>query len=168
MEKFCFVDSSFPVELSNKIWGLNFKDFGPLEGEVRYRIKNVNENLRTNLISFFKSLTKDSYILYTMSDFHFDINKMKIGEWVDMHNEVSQRCPFEVIVWLVKDSDFKGRDFIMKFPDVTKEIKPKNGLVCFLDTTDCEIYHGVSKLESDVEIISITGGLGRKENYGIS
>lgn len=82
-----------------------------------------------------------------------------------MHNEVSQKSPFEIILWLTKTDDFEGREFVMKGPDFEKNIKPKNGLVCLVDTLTPGVLHGVNVLKSDTEIISITGGLGRKPEY---
>lgn len=165
LKKFCFLGANPSKDLQRKIWGLRFDDFGTHDGEVRYRVRGVEESLRTELVDFFKSCTDDEYLLKTLSEFHFDINKMIKDEWVEMHNELSQFCPFEVILWLTKSDDFIGRDFIIQRPHERETIRPSNGLVCFLDTTDPEIFHGVSKLMSDDQIISITGGLGRKEDF---
>jgi hypothetical protein len=63
----------------------------------------------------------------------------------------------------VKDNKFKGRDFVTINPQGEPRIvKPENGLVCFLDTTCPESRHGVTMLNTNTEIISITGGLGKK------
>ncbi|MBT7610704.1 MAG: hypothetical protein HN576_13170 [Bacteriovoracaceae bacterium] len=82
-----------------------------------------------------------------------------------MHNEVSQRSPFEVIIWFTKTDDFEGREFVMKGPDLDKEVRPKNAMICLVDTLTSDVLHGVNELLSDTQIISITGGLGRKPEY---
>ncbi|WP_127714877.1 hypothetical protein [Halobacteriovorax sp. HLS] len=165
LDKFCFVQKKLPSALEDKIWSLEFKDFGVCDGELRYRIRDVEDSLRLELIDFFKTCTEDEYLIQTLNDFHFDINKMIQGEWIEMHNEVSQFCPFEVILWLSKSEDFVGRDFLIQRHLGRQKVRPTNGLVCFLDTTDPDVFHGVDKLISDHQIISITGGLGRKEDF---
>ncbi len=164
LDKFCFTKVELAEEIEERIWALSFDDYGKSEGEVRFRVKDVSEDIRVELIDIFKSCTEDEYLLSTLSEFHFNINKMMKDEWVQMHNEVAQLCPFEVILWMTKNDEFLGRDFLIDAPSMNRKIRPANGLVCFLDTTDPQIFHGVDKLLSDDQIISITGGLGRKED----
>jgi hypothetical protein len=90
---------------------------------------------------------------------------MTLGEWIPMHNEDAQYSPFEVLLWLTKTEDFIGRDFVMEENGIKRYQKPENGLMCFLDTTAPGIFHGVTPLETDTEIITIVGGMGRKGNY---
>lgn len=157
------LDSSF----EKLIWNLSYEDFGTHDGEVRFRLRDVDDQLRNEIGKVFMSATTDEHLINSIKSFHYDINQMRIGEWVPMHNETGQLSPFEVILWLTKTDDYKGREFVMRDQNgVETSVQPHNGMVCFLDTTQKDVYHGVNKLISDTEIISITGGLGRKrESY---
>lgn len=162
LNKFVFNKLNLNKEIQNILWSLDFKDYGTLPGEVRFKIKNVEDSIRFKLIEELNKLNLDNYIRDSLNEFSFDINKMTQGEWIPLHNEVTQKSPFEVILWLTKDIYFEGRDFLIKGIGYEKLIKPENGLVCFLDTTCPHTYHGVTKLKTDTSVISITGGLGRK------
>lgn len=164
LDKFVFINAPMPESLSAYIWNLNFVDTGIEAGEVRYKIQDVNEEVRSKIISFLSSIEMDYYLLESIKEFHFDVNRMQAGEYVPMHNEVSQKSPFEIVIWLTRTDVYEGREFVMKGPSFEKSIKPKDGDICFLDTTQEEVYHGVNKLITDTQIISITGGLGRKLN----
>ena len=56
LKKFVFIESIIPKTLEKKIWNLKFNDYGVQPGEVRYRIKDVDKTLRSQLVSFVKTL----------------------------------------------------------------------------------------------------------------
>lgn len=165
LKKFVFHKIILNKNFEKLIWELKFNDYGVQDGEIRYRLIDVEAGLREAIKDEVIKATNDDYLLSEISNFHYDINKMSRGEWVPMHNETGQLSPFEVILWLTQDDSFEGREFVMRDETGREEmIKPSNGLVCFLDTTQAGIYHGVNKLISDTSVISITGGLGRKRD----
>ncbi len=145
--------------LFEKIWALDFPD---TDTNIRKKIVGVHEEIRLQLVDFILKQDIEDFLLESVVNFSFDINKMTLGENVPMHNEISQKSPYEVILWLTKTDTYEGREFVMERGNVTTKIKPTNGLMCFLDTTSIDSYHGVTELLTDTEIISITGGLGRK------
>ena len=163
LKKFVFLKTEVPQELQDHIWSLNYPDTGTSDGEIRYKIEKANDFTKIKILDFFKTIEMDSIIWDFVSKFDFDVNRMTKNEYVPMHNEISQRSPIEVVLWLTKTDIYEGRHFIMKGPSLDEKIQPTNGLVCFLDTTARDVYHGVSKLLTDTEIITITGGLGRKK-----
>jgi hypothetical protein len=122
----------------------------------------VEESVRQKLIDFIAKQNIEPYLVDSIKDFYFDINKMVKGESVPMHNEVSQKSTFEIIIWLTKTNEFEGREFIIVKDGIESRIKPKNGMICILNTTAPNAYHGVNELLTNTEIISITGGTGRK------
>lgn len=165
LNKFVFRTANFPSDLIGDIWNLELTDNSSQKGEVRFVERNISNPLRDRLIHHLKTMTTDSFLLSELDKFHFDVNKMIKGEYVEMHNEVSQASAFEIVIWFTKNK-FTGRDFIMEYSGGKKDfVHPHNNLVCFLDTTCLETRHGVSEMTSDTQVISITGGLGRKENY---
>lgn len=165
LNKFVFTKVSLQPGFMDTLWALDFPDTGKAEGEVRYKIQKVESQIQAAIVKVLENIPMDDYLRKSLTSFEFDINKMQLGEWVPMHNESSQKSPFEVILWLTKTDKYQGREFVMEGPGIDRMIQPQNGTVCFLDTTTPNVYHGVKKLETDTEIISITGGLGRKSHY---
>jgi hypothetical protein len=161
-EHFCFAEVPLPEGFERHIWDLPLCDTGSVDGEIRYRATQVGEPTRSRIIDALARLSLDHALLGAIRDFDFDINRMQQGEWVPMHNETGQKSPFEVILWLTPRAPYLGRHFVMEGRGVRRSIQPHNGLACLLDTTCPDIFHGVEPLLSDTEIISITGGLGRK------
>lgn len=165
LNKFVFTQLTLESSFSDYIWSLDFPDTGKVDGEIRYKMQKVKSDIKTEILNCLNKLNIDDYLRNAITEFEFDINKMQKGEWMPMHNEISQKSPFEVILWLTKTDLYKGREFVMEGPSIDRMLQPKNGTVCLLDTTTPDIFHGVKPLESDTEIISITGGLGRKSRY---
>lgn len=165
IKKFCFTSLSLSKEFCDYIWSVQLPDTGRNDGEIRYKWPNVSEEIRSEILKGLKNLGVEEDLWKQIQNFSFDINCMQKGEWVPMHNEVAQKSPFEIIIWLTKTDDYQGREFVMEGPGFQEEFKPKNGDICLLDTTQHEVYHGVNKLESDTQIISIVGGLQEWEHY---
>lgn len=165
VKTFLFTSILIDVELSNKIWSLDIPDYGSSFGDLRYKLKVTDAATKKIILDILKLVPMDEIISEAIDSFSYEVNKMIKDEFIPMHNEVSQKSPFEVLIWLTKTDEFIGRDFIMEKNFKTSKIKPYNGLVCFVDTTCPNSYHGVSKLVSDTEIITIVGGLGRKDEY---
>lgn len=153
---------SDPTEIYDLIWNLPFEETPKDPNEIKYKIINVEESVRQKLIDFISKQDIEDYLIDAIKDFHFDVNKMVKGETVPMHNEISQKSLFEIIIWLTKTDDFEGREFVMVKNGKETRIKPKNGMFCMLDTTAPDAFHGVNELITDTEIISITGGTGRR------
>jgi hypothetical protein len=165
LNKFVFSQITLDPSFSDFIWSLDFPDTGKVDGEIQFKLQKVTSQIKSAILDCLVRLEMDAYLRNAITEFEFDINKMQKGEWIPMHNEVSQKSPFEVILWLTKTDQYVGREFVMEGPEIDRSIQPKNGTVCLLDTTTPDIFHGVKALESDTEIISITGGLGRKSHY---
>lgn len=164
LNKFEFLNHEASESFLEFIWEIELDDYGPSEGEVRFKKKNVANEVRNKLVNYILELPLDPYLKDEIKNFHFDVNKMTMGEFIPMHNEVGQRSPFEIILWFTQNDEYEGREFIMEHEGKRVLFKPKNGDICFLDTTQREVFHGVNPLLTDTEIISITGGLGRKSN----
>lgn len=166
IKKFYFTSINLDKDFCDYIWSINLPDTGKTEGEVQFKLSDVEESIRLKILRGIKSLDVEKDLMQRIEEFHFDINRMRQGEWVPMHNEVAQKSPFEIILWLTQTDDYEGREFVMKDANgVETYYKPKNGDICLLDTTQPDTYHGVNKLISDTEIISIVGGLLEWENY---
>ena len=165
LNKFVFTQIKLDPSFSDFIWSLDFPDTGKRDGEIRFKMQKVESQIKTAILQCLEKLPLDEYLRNSIMEFEFDIDKMQLGEWIPMHNEVSQKSPFEVILWLTKTDQYVGREFVMEGPKIDRMLQPKNGTICLLDTTTPDIFHGVKPLESDTEIISITGGLGRKSHY---
>lgn len=162
LKTFAFIKTDIPQDLYDHIWSLDFPDTGIDPEEIRYKIQGTDEVTRKKIIEYILSQDIDPSLMVFIKDFQFDINKIRQNEFVPMHNEVSQKSPFEVVFWLTKTDNYQGREFIMLKNGIESRIQPKNGTMCFLDTTPPDVYHGVSKLITDTEIITVTGGTGRK------
>lgn len=162
VEKFVFTSRRVDKSFSDFIWGLDYEDTGKSEGEVRYKLLQVNKVITKKILSFLSQIPLEKYLWEHIKRFEFDINKMQLGEYVPMHNEVNQKSPFEILFWLTKTDSYLGREFVMQGENVDTTFKPKNGSVCVLDTMQPSVFHGVNPLLSNTEVITITGGLGRK------
>ncbi len=157
---FSFMQTKVDQNLFEKVWNLEYPETdNPF---VKKKLMGTTEDIRLSLINFICNQDVDPYLLEGVKSFTFDINRMCKGESVPMHNEVSQKSPYEVILWLTKTDIYEGREFVMTKGGKKWSVKPCNGLMCFIDTTSTEAYHGVNELITDTAIISITGGLGRK------
>lgn len=163
LKGFVFDKVDISNELEMDIWSQEFES-SAMESSVSYHIKSVNFKLVRKLIDLISSRTQDPYLLELINNFKFDANKMIKDDFMGFHNEVSQKSPVEVILWLPKENNYEGRDFLMEINGEVKKFHPLKGSICFLDTTSPTNRHGVSPLLSDTEIISIVGGLGRKND----
>lgn len=161
LKGFVFEHIDISKELEKDIWAQQFT-ISDSKSSVSYFIKQLDSNLSKVIAKLICQKTTDIFLLDLISKFNFDANKMIKGDFMELHNEVSQKSPIEVIVWLPKENSFEGRDFLMEMEQGVQTFHPKKGSVCFLDTTSLINRHGVSPLLSDTEIISIVGGLGRK------
>lgn len=161
LKGFIFDQVEVSQELEKEIWSQKF-EVSTKGSSVSFHIKSVNLNIVNKLRHLISSKTEDPYLLELINSFRFDANKMIQNDFMDFHNEVSQKSPVEVIFWLPKENEYQGRDFLMEINSEVKMFHPLKGSVCFLDTTSPTNRHGVSTLLSDTEIISIVGGLGRK------
>lgn len=162
LNPFVFIEQNLDFNFVEYIKNLEIPE---TNNEVKYSLKNVNEEITQKIKEVLLKLPISLDIKEAMSSFSFDINKMVKGDFVPMHNECGQLSPFEILFWICPSSNFIGRDFIMKNEMETKSIKPKTGLFCFVNTLVTNVKHGVSPLESDDIIYSITGGLGRKNGF---
>jgi hypothetical protein len=159
LNDFLFIEGNVPYTFIEFVYGL---DYGSKQKDKISSIKNVNQETKAQIVDMLIRLNIDENTKEAIRNFDFDINLMSKGDSMDLHNEMGQRSPFEVLFWLVKTNEFTGRDFLMQKGEKSDKVKPRNGLFCFINTLSSSAYHGVSRLETDTSIVSITGGLGRK------
>lgn len=79
----------------------------------------------------------------------------KLHESNAMHTHLVP-ADFQLLIWVPKDDDFKGRKFLYGKKDgPISSYTPKFGDICFMKTNDLDFIHGVSKLETDTVIKTI-------------
>lgn len=162
LNDFLFLDFELSKSFIAYILSLNFEE--AQEGKLLV-VKKVNNEIRERILEEIKSLPIEEAVSKALNDFQFDVNKMTKGCSMPMHNETGQLSPFEILFWICPSSEFIGRNFVMRKGSEERLMKPRTGLFCFVNTLSQETYHGVDRLESDHEVYSIVGGLGRKSDY---
>lgn len=159
---FVFINQKLDSDFTKYIMNL---EIPKTNDSIKYCLKNVSKEVSEIIKNALFKLPISSDIKNAMESFSFDINKMTKGEFVPMHNECGQLSPFEILFWICPSDSFIGRNFIMNDGIKIKSIKPKTGLFCFVNTLMSNVKHGVSPLISDDVVYSITGGLGRKNEF---
>jgi hypothetical protein len=161
-KNFIFTEVYISEEIYKHIWELDIPDTGIAKNEIRFKLTQSSDITKKLIISLISQISLEEYLFESIKNFNFEINKIRKGEYVPMHNEVSQKSPFEILIWTTRTDYFEGRDFVYQVNGNTYRIKPRNGMVCLLDTTSPYNYHGVTELITDTEVITIVGGEGAK------
>lgn len=96
---------------------------------------------------------------HLMQQYHFSAHKMVKGDSFEMHTEArdTARGFPDILLWFCKNEEYVGREFMYGTRGNLSEVQPETGLCCLVDTIDPNYIHGVKKLQSNTEVITITG-----------
>lgn len=78
------------------------------------------------------------------------------GECMPLHNDVSQNCFAQIVLWVPETDDYAGREFLYGTNEGLKIHKPKLGDFCLSYNMDPKFIHAVNMLKDDTRIYTFT------------
>lgn len=76
-------------------------------------------------------------------------------EFIPLHDDFTQNCYAQLLIWVMEDEDYIGREFLYGTYDGLKVFKPKNGDWVLMYNMDKKFIHAVNMLRSDTKIPAI-------------
>ncbi len=165
IEGFQFFSVPFSDDLINKILNLRFVTIPAYERspfEVAQHADIDTETAKAFVCELTKGLIEleiDKPLLMAINCYKFFAHSTNKGESIDLHNDarIAACGNPDILCWICDNTTFIGREFIFGDKDQLHSIQPRTGLVCLMDSINKSTLHGVNKLESNSQIITIVG-----------
>lgn len=151
--------------------GFIFREFDGIPEEIFQAIENlpsVNANQPKGLQSshkcqlgpenpvwhyfinlYLESVKGDSFLESLVPYMKVGIDKCVKDDWVMPHTDIAISGVAQAALFLTRDENFEGRDFVYGVEDDQKEFRPNNHTICFIETTQQKFVHACRKLRSD-------------------